>query len=104
MGLMINNKIKNGISKKKLNYEERVIIERYLKDGISKVEIAKRLWRDYSNIKRKIKRNGCYDWNNLPRKIHWYKTPEEIFYLKKVGFLVEKFIIFLLNQPHTFYN
>ena len=62
MGLMSNNKIKNGISKKKLSYEERVIIERYLKDGISKVEIARRLWRSYSSIKREIKRNWYYDW------------------------------------------
>ncbi len=44
MRLMSNNKVKNGISKKKLSYKKRVIIKRYLKDGISKVEIAKRLW------------------------------------------------------------
>ena len=53
MGLMSNNKAKDYRSKKKLSYEERVIIERYLKDNLFKTEIAKRLRRDYSTIKRK---------------------------------------------------
>ena len=62
MGLMNDNKGKDYRSKKKLSYEERIIIERYLKDDLSKTEIAKRLRRDYSTIKREIKRNGYYNW------------------------------------------
>jgi hypothetical protein len=36
MGLMKNNKRKDSRSKKKLSYEERVIIEQYLRDRIKK--------------------------------------------------------------------
>ena len=55
---MSNNNRKDNRSKKKLSYEERVIIERYLKDNLSKTDISRRLWRDYSTIKREIKRNS----------------------------------------------
>ena len=62
MWLMVkNNKKKDPRSKKKLTYEERVIIEQYLKDGIKKWKIAKKLWRDRKTVEREIKRNSYYD-------------------------------------------
>jgi len=42
MGLMNDNKGKDKRNKPKINRDERVIIERYLKDGLSKKEIARR--------------------------------------------------------------
>jgi len=51
MGLMDNNKRKNLRSKKKLCYDERVIIEQYLKDKIPKWKIAKTVqWKTYKTI------------------------------------------------------
>lgn len=72
-----NNKRKDPRSKKKLSYEERVIIEQYLRDGIKKWKIAKKLWRDRKTIEREIKRNGYYDrwWNWIYRaKVAQEKT------------------------------
>ena len=61
MGLMNDNKAKDKRSNPKINRDERVIIERYLKDGLSKKEIARIMNRSYSSIKREIKRNGYYN-------------------------------------------
>ena len=70
MGLMNDNKGKDKRSKPKINRDKRVIIEKYLKDGLSKKEIARRMNRSYSSIKREIKRNGYYNWHG-----HWiYKV------------------------------
>jgi len=62
MGLMIDNNKKDYRSKPKLSRDERVIIKQYLKDWLSKTEIAKRLWRDRKTIYREIKRNGYSNW------------------------------------------
>jgi len=41
-----------------LNFEERQIIERHLRKGANKAEIARLLKRDKSTIKREIKRGS----------------------------------------------
>lgn len=56
-----NRKIKDYRSKKKLSYEERVLIEHHLKLWTTKRKIAKLLWRDEKTIYREIKRNSYKD-------------------------------------------
>jgi len=70
MGLMRDNNKKDYRSKAKLNRDERVIIKQYLKDWLSKLEIAKKLWRDRKTIYREIKRNGYYN-----KHWHWTYNP-----------------------------
>ena len=59
MGLMKDNKVKDYRCKKKLNENERVLIEHYYtKKKIKNYSyIAKEIWRDRKTIEREIKRN-----------------------------------------------
>ncbi len=59
MGLMKDNKVKDYRYKKKLNENERVLIEHYYtKKKIKNYSyIAKEIWRDRKTIEREIKRN-----------------------------------------------
>jgi IS30 family transposase len=54
-----------------LNMEERKIIERMIKSGANKVEIAKTLYRDKSTIKREIKRGSV-----IQRKRNPYESKD----------------------------
>lgn len=63
-----------------LNLEERKIIERMLKDGATKSEIAKLLHRDLSTIKREIKRGSVVQRKTNPYQSKKIDTPEYIEY------------------------
>ena len=43
-------------------------------------------WADIKNYSKEYIESISNKINNLPRKIHWYKTPEEIFYWKTVKY------------------
>lgn len=66
-----------------LNYEERKIIERLLKAGVKKSEIARMLLRNISTIKREIKRGSV-----IQRKRNHYesKDPNKAYIIKNVYF------------------
>jgi len=43
-------------------------------------------WADIKDYSEEYIENISKEINNLPRKIHWYKTPEEIFYWKTIKY------------------
>lgn len=58
MGIISDNNKKDIKSRKKhITYEERIIIERYLKDKMSIPKIAERIGKNRKSIYREIKRN-----------------------------------------------
>ena len=63
---------------KKLNQEERILIEVRLKDGWSLKDIAKELNRSLSTISREIKRNRMVERNVKIFEYNNIKTDEEI--------------------------
>ena len=63
-------------SKKKLTYEERILIEHYLNLWFTKRKIAKLLWRDEKTIYREIKRNSYKD-KRTDKEIYKAKIAQE---------------------------
>jgi len=63
-----------------LNVEERKTIERMLRDGANKGEIARALYRDKSTIKREIKRGGVVQRKRNPYESKDPNRPEYIEY------------------------
>ena len=43
-------------------------------------------WADIKDYSKEYIEDISKEINNLPRKIHWYKTPEEIFYWKTIKY------------------
>ena len=68
------------VKREHLNFEERKTIERMLRSGANKGEIAKALYRDKSTIKREIKRGSTTQRKRNPYEGKALKHPEYVEY------------------------
>jgi IS30 family transposase len=69
-----------SIKREHLNYEERKSLERMLRKGANKAEVARALYRDKSTIKREIKRGSVIQRKRNPYESKNLTHPEYIEY------------------------